>query len=159
MKFFFKFNLHSTVRITEKNTVLLECRNTFHEHFYVKPLLHRWRGLPQRPWKSYPRRSHTEQLSHVANSTGDCRIFSTQICVASCKTSWIASCDSAVTSNDRDRRIRRCMHIKYICLCNIYTHWVAFFPLNRLNQSEQSWKVATFHVSDRSTQRHLLKTA
>ena len=25
------------------------CRNTFHKYFYVKPLLYRWRGLPQRP--------------------------------------------------------------------------------------------------------------
>ena len=43
-----------TVWITDQNAVLLECRNTFVEHFYVKPLLYRWRALPQRPWKSYP---------------------------------------------------------------------------------------------------------
>ena len=42
--FFILFSVHSTVRITDRNAVLLECRNTFHEHFYVKPLLHRWRA-------------------------------------------------------------------------------------------------------------------
>ena len=43
--FFRKFY---TVWITDQNAVLLESTNTFVEHFYAKPLLYRWRGLPQK---------------------------------------------------------------------------------------------------------------